>query len=316
MDIPTISNISSARVPNICWPSRTLERHFRSFLQHSVENHPTPISVTYITTGEHCKKSEVFHSRASSSQLDKHSITPVGTVETPPTPPRSPTSPPSDSPHIVFQVISPIFYSRFVHYKSPHAAFTGELLDDERTRTTWSSHPEQFTSIFSPTPSLDDNKEPSSSTRQHTPVKYPPGSSAWHWTLLSLLRRAPIATNYQRKEPYAKFRGLSDMDRFVLSRCSATETRRYRRAVLRVFVGEWIGGVPFGPLRRFTDDFEPFGLSRDGALRVLEAFLKTALLARAVAAFRGTAGETTYQDGADYLWLAAGNLWAMIKAYI
>ena len=106
------------------------------------------------------------------------------------------------------------------------------------------------------------------------------------------------------------------MDRFVLSRCSATETRSYRRAVLRVFVGEWIGGVPFGPLKRFTHDFEPFGLSRDGGVRVVEAFLKAALLARAVAAFRGAAEETAYQDGVGYLWAASGNIWAVIKACV
>ncbi len=250
----------------------------------------------------------------SATQPGKHSTTPP-VFEAPPTPPRSPTSPPSDSPQIVFQVISPIFYSRFVHYKSPLAAFTGELLDDERTCTAWSSHPEQFASIFRPKTSMDDKRELLSSTHQQPPVKSPRGSSAWHWTLLSLLRRAPTATNYTRKEPYASFKGLSEMDRFVLSRCSAAETRRYRRAVLRVFVGEWIGGVPFGPLRRFTDDFEPFGLSRDGALRVVEAFLKSVALARAMAAFRG-GEEAAYQDGAGYLWLAAGNLGAIIKACV
>lgn len=299
--------------------SRVLERYFRLLLRHTVENHPTPISVTYITPGEHCKKSEVFHSHASafssSPQLNdkQHTATTdpaSASVEALPT-----TTPPSEPLHIVFQTISPTFYSRFAHYQSPHAALASELLDDERTRTAWSSHPDEFAALFEETRIR--------ATSSFTDASPPGSGSAWQWALLPLLRRAPARTNFPRATPCAAFGGLSDMDRFVLSRCSAGEIRTYRRAVLRLFVGEWIGGVWFGPLKRFTDDFEPYGLSRDGALRVWDAVVKTVLLIKAVAALRfegegevvagGAAGSCWLGYG---LWAVSGNLWAICKACI
>ena len=86
----------------------------------------------------------------------------------------------------------------------------------------------------------------------------------------------------------------------MLERCGREEVRGYRRAVLRLFMGEWIGGVHFGPLRRFTEDWEPYGLSRDGMLRVWDAVVKTGMVV----------GAVRLGDG----WVMGLSLWAVGKA--
>jgi hypothetical protein len=98
------------------------------------------------------------------------------------------------------------------------------------------------------------------------------------------------------------------MDLWVLEHCSPKEVKDYRRAVLRVFIGEWIGGT-IGPLNRFSDDLEPFGLSRDAVLRIYDAVIKAATVAATTAVMRAPG----YIGAAG--WITIGvNLWACLKA--
>ncbi|KAH8646865.1 hypothetical protein BX600DRAFT_156434 [Xylariales sp. PMI_506] len=285
---------------------KIIERSFRLFLKESIENQPFPISVTYITPGEHSRKSETFHSLARLDERNK-------TLDDSTTPPSSPTAASSPQP-ILFQVISPIFYSRFVHYHTSYEAFTSELLDDERTRTAWSSDPELFASIFGSTSNPKNTQL--NLVEENNPDKIL-SSPTWQWSFLSLLRRAPVPTNFPRKAAYSPFKGISEFDNFVQSHSSQVEAREYRRATLRVFLSEWIGGVQFGPLRGFSDDFEPFGLTRDAVLKIYDAAFKAMILTGAVEAIdlvvkeRGTLGWTV---GAVSWGVASLNLWASIKA--
>jgi hypothetical protein len=86
--------------------------------------------------------------------------------------------------------------------------------------------------------------------------------------------------------------------------------------VLRVFIGEWIGGTA-GPLKRFSDDLEPFGLSRDAVLRIYDAIIKAFIVTMAVSLIRIL--ETGYNTQIKGLvgWAVAGvNLWACLKAFV
>jgi len=51
---------------------------------------------------------------------------------------------------------------------------------------------------------------------------------------------------------------------------------------LVVFIGDWIGGVNFGPLKLFTHDLKPFGLSRDTLVRIYDAIFKATVIVAAV----------------------------------
>lgn len=280
-----------------------MERSFRLILKAAVKTHPSPITVTYITPGEHSQKSEVFQSPdiQRSSQLLCDTEVPyskAGEV------PRPSSSNDIGSLNITLQVISPIFYSRFFHYESSRAAFAGELLDHVRTRTVWASDPDLIMSIFGST---------ATSMKHGT---YPTGSNRLGWWLLSILRTAPVATNYPRGTPYIYFKGLSDMDHWILEHCQLSETEVYRRAMLRVFLGERIGGT-LGPLKRFSNDLEPFGLSRDAVLRIYDATIKAFIVTMIVSLFKLLEGEHSIWVIGLVEWATAGlNLWACMKAYV
>ena len=285
--------------------NRTLERSFRLILKDLVENHPLPLTVTYVTPGEHSRKSETFRSLNAEEALQEQSDSDAPSTEAEKS--QNLSSGKDDSPpNIVLQVISPIFYSRFFHYDSPCSAFTGELLDDDRTRTVWSSDPNIFMSIFYSTVSFTGTK----------PITYSSVSNHWRWWLVTLLRTAPVATDFPHVTPYKSFKGLSCMDHWILEHCLRSEAEDYRRAMLRVFIGEWIGGTA-GPLKRFSNDLEPFGLSRDAVLRIYDATIKAFVVTMTVSLIEVL--ETGYNTQIKGLvgWAVAGvNLWACLKAYV
>ena len=278
---------------------RKLERNFRLFLKSVVESHPVPIIITYKTPGEHSPKSETFQSGAASEKK-----TPITTVELPPSPSDSETE--VTPLNIVLQVISPTFYSRFFHYKSPSAALTGELLDEESTRTLWSSDPILLTSIF-------ETSSIAQSASEKTP-SYPKRSSKWQWQLLSYLRAPPLTINSLRRIQYQPFKGLSSMDYWSIEHLSSEEVKDYRRTLLRVFLGEWVGGAVF-PLTIFFDDTEIFGLSRDGVLRIYDAIIKAALVAACVKVMGMFGKECESWAVGAVGWISAGvNIWDCFKA--
>jgi hypothetical protein len=104
------------------------------------------------------------------------------------------------------------------------------------------------------------------------------------------------------------------MDAWVLKNCSPEEVKDYRRALLRVFLGEWIGGTVW-PLKLFSDDMEPFGLSRDAVLRIYDAMVRAAMVTATAEAVRFFQMECDVSSVGLAGWVAAGiNLWACLKS--
>jgi hypothetical protein len=104
------------------------------------------------------------------------------------------------------------------------------------------------------------------------------------------------------------------MDMGIHKYCSPGEVRDCRRALLRVFLGEWLGGTIW-PLKLFSYDIEPFGLSRDAVLRIYDAMIRAVMVAATVKVVRAL------QMGCDISlvgvagWAVTGvNLWACLKA--
>ena len=243
-------------------------------------------SLRYITSGEHCERIRIIHSRP------RHPGEP-DLIEAPTTKIDADREKPEQ---IDFQVNTPAFYTRFFHYRSPFAAIQSELLDDERTRTAWSSHPHMVAALF---------------PHEHGAVwRQPPD---WRWRLISILRGAPTQTNFPRQNAYESCQGISLTDVVVAEHCSEHQLRTYRRALVRNFLGRWIGGFSIGPIK---GDFELIGLSRDAVLMIHDAFLKALLVT--VALLVDGNGSLRPATSAHLLCLmlsmAGLNLWACLKA--
>lgn len=196
---------------------------------------------------------------------------------------------------VVFQVTTPTFYSKFFHYHSPFAALERELLDESNTRTAWSSHPREFAALFSRTTEV---------------VRQP---KDWRWDLISLLRTPPSATNFPHLIAYETFGGISLADYWVLQHCSIHQVRKYQCALLRLFLGNRIGGFSLGS---FKGDFELIGLSRDAMLLVYDVSLKAGLASLSLI----LANDRTFKSNGVVdvffcmLGMASLNIWACLKA--
>lgn len=266
------------------WPLyRTLEKYFSTILASMVRNQSHIKSVKYITPGEHCARARVMHTH-------------------------QPYCGENGSPHpdekrnkgareVVFQVNTPTFYSRFFHYRSPFAAIQSELLDDERTRTVWSSHPQEFAALFSHDHMTRTWREPLD----------------WRWKIISALRTAPTKTNFPRRTAYESCRGPSFTDHLVMQQCSPRQLRNYRRALIRLFLGHWIGGFPVGSTKE--GDFELIGLSREAILMIYEGFLKAGLVILAILLAGSSVVEPTNTAYLLFSMLSVAglNIWACLK---
>ncbi|KAJ5898759.1 hypothetical protein N7495_003503 [Penicillium taxi] len=208
--------------------------------------HQTAIkSVKYETPGEHCERIRFIGSSVTSEKTRGCPMAGNEIVD--------------DDGHeqITFKVTTPTFFTRFFHYNSPLAAIRSELLDDEKTRTVWCSHPEKFASLFSGTQKEEYLESPD-----------------WRWKVIKSLRTAPLATNFPRKVRYEPCKGLSATDILVLQLLPKDKIDVYRRDLLQVFLSYWLGSISW-PV---NTDFELLGLSGDGMVTVYEAFFKTVLV--------------------------------------
>lgn len=244
-------------------------------------------NLRYITSGEHCDRVRIIQAPTEypGAQVSVRSFA---------------TEAKANGTHedIVFQVNTPTFYSRFFHYRSPFAAIESELLDDdERTRTVWSSHPYEFAALF-PHDKGNIWREPLD----------------WRWRIISMLRSDPIQTNFPRQTVYEPCNGVSLTDNVVAQHCSDDDFRAYRRALIRNFLGHWMGGLPPGFIKE--GDFELIGLSRDAVLRALEAFLKVAIVTWAISSVGNSAVEATNTayPFITMLNVTGLNFWACLKS--
>ena len=133
------------------------------------------------------------------------------------------------------RVLTPAFYSRFVHY-----AYTSEALDceciftDEKNRTCWVSRPELLTQLLS---------QSASATMKS--IARRSRLNELRWSLLKKLRCPPAEPAYNATPKISEFRlediraaRYSEMDTFVRSQQGQTYAGEYRRIVTKLFLAQ------------------------------------------------------------------------------
>lgn len=261
-----------------------MEKYFFVVLSAIVKRQNVIKSVKYETPGEHCERIRVLYS-------NPHDTAKAGTG----CPMSGKQTVEDEDGQITFKVITPNFFARFFHYNSPLAAIQGELLDDERTRTAWCSHPDEFASLFS-------------SAQTDEFLEYPD----WRWKVISALRTAPSETNFPHHNPYQPCRGISMIDTFVLQACTKDQVHEYRRGLVRLFLSHCMGTISW-PV---NTDFELIGLSQDAIVTIHEAFLKTALTILGLIASSAIVRDSISVFSLPLWFLALGglNCWACLKS--
>ncbi|KAJ4265598.1 hypothetical protein NW762_004892 [Fusarium torreyae] len=187
---------------------KLLEDVFRKYLRHLVEQSSAPIVVRYIPSGVSEATEELF-----TSYLATESTNPANEIK--------------------IKVLTPVFYSRFVHYAHDSEAFFCELAE---SCTIWTDKPEFLTKIFL--------KKASPPLHAANLIDYV------CFQLIKNLRRTPNKierplTSVDKPSPPTKgvdirdFR-MSSMDAFVLGQEDISLKTEYRTMVVRLFVAERI----------------------------------------------------------------------------
>ncbi|UPX20063.1 uncharacterized protein EKO05_0010309 [Ascochyta rabiei] len=135
------------------------------------------------------------------------------------------------------RVLTPEFYSRFVHYASTLEAFDHEcIFTDDKNRTCWVSRPELLTQLLGQSIS-----ESSRSFVHHSRDLL----NSLNWSLLKKLRCAPAEPAYNATPKHPDFRledirgiGFSEMDLFVRSQREQKYAGEYRRILVKLFLAQ------------------------------------------------------------------------------
>ncbi|RGP68110.1 cyclopropane-fatty-acyl-phospholipid synthase [Fusarium longipes] len=197
---------STGRSSNVV--ERVLERVFRAYLRNLVEGLSTPVIIRYTPSGDADVSEEVMRSPLI-----------VDSNET--------------ANEINIKILTPAFYSRFVHYAHDSEAIFCELAE---SCTFWTDKPEQLTRIFL--------KKGSSPLHASSIVDY-----VW-FQLIKRMRRLPrkierpLSSADKSSSPpngidIRNFR-ISSMDAFVIGQGDTRLKEAYKPAVLRVFVADRI----------------------------------------------------------------------------
>ncbi|KAM5352434.1 hypothetical protein ACJ41O_005157 [Fusarium nematophilum] len=219
---------------------RQLEDVFRKYLGHLVRQSTAPISVKYIPSGVSEVVEEVFR---SPSAVDS----PV----------------PTD--HLEIQILTPVFYSRFIHYAHDFEAIFCELTE---SCTLSVDNPELLPKIFL--------------KRTGPPLQASSLVDYLCFQLIKSLRRRPgkIERPLTSADPVSSspsqaldIRGfrMSSMDAFVLEQDDVRLKKAYRAAAARLFIAD---RVAFGS----TDLLDMMELvGRLGASWILASFISQAM---------------------------------------
>lgn len=200
---------------------RLLEPIFKRYLRYLVEQSAHPLAVRYIPSGIP-DASDLFLS--SSAKIDGQGIE---TLE--------------------FKVLTPAFYSRFVHYAHDLEAFFSEL---QESSTIWLSRPELLPkfALKKPLPAL-------SLSSFHDFI---------YFKAIQKLRERPEQiirpmTSSQVREPKAVKRDIRDfrissMDGYVLAHETAEAKSEYKRCVVKLFLADRLalGLIPLLEVERLA----------------------------------------------------------------
>jgi hypothetical protein len=143
--------------------------------------------------------------------------------------------------NLEIRVLTPAFYSRFVHYAYTSEAFDREcIFTEEKNRTLWISRPALLPLLLN---------KPSSSSASSGSIVWRGYLDELRWTILRKLRCAPAISAYPVSSPSgiefaaADIRTLpfSDMDLFVRSSSGRAYAGAYRRCVTKLFLARRLG---------------------------------------------------------------------------
>ncbi|KAM3425601.1 hypothetical protein BST61_g7548 [Cercospora zeina] len=192
-----------------------LEHIFRDFLTQSVEHAERPLRVIYEPAHYHDEEIVLYSS--SFTYKEDHDST------------------------LTLKVISPAFYSRFVHYAHAREAFDRDcLFTDEKNRAV---------TIYG-TPALPDLLHAMKHASHAIATEDTPRNTfleTWRWKVLRRLRCAPPAAAYPESPRKLSDEGeytvsdirsfhFSEMDQYA--RTSSTHMAQYRRILLKIFLAE------------------------------------------------------------------------------
>jgi len=132
--------------------------------------------------------------------------------------------------HLDIKVLTPAFFSRFVHYAQTSEAFDREcIFTDEKNCTVWVSNPTLLPNLF----------EAGAGASHQSPWQHK--GKSWRWYLFQRLRCPPEKPRYG--SPYRardghdiRGLGLSPLDTFVQRYCFDAEL--YRRSCVRLFLAQ------------------------------------------------------------------------------
>ena len=220
------------------------------------------------------------------------------------------------------RVISPGFYSRFIHYAYTSEAFDREaLFTDEKNRTAWISQPELLVKVLL--------------GRSPPREKYSiPGERSYldelRWTFLKKIRCPPAEPAYPVTPKPTEFDvddirkpSFSDMDRFVRGPEGRQHAGIYRRTATKVFLAQ-----------RFTLGFTEVVDLFDFLLRLFLSYVGSKKLVALVqhvsqhgcdhSTIPGNSREVCpgNQGNAEWWWISGAGLWVcschvygLIKGY-
>ena len=194
---------------------RHLEGFFHSFLKHAVENADVPFRVIYESA--QAEQEVVLYSPGFTYEED-HQRT------------------------LTLQILSPAFYSRFVHYAHAKEAFDRECLaTDEKNRTVVIKRPDLLPVLLDAMDKVGDQK----TNRKQTVT------NQLRWSLLQRLRCPPPEASYQSNHSSDPQYNITDIRSFRNSELDAYVTRHskdaslYCKIVTKLFVAQRFAfGVP------------------------------------------------------------------------
>ncbi|KAF2093800.1 hypothetical protein NA57DRAFT_25866, partial [Rhizodiscina lignyota] len=194
---------------------KELETFFRRYIKNTVDNSVVPLRVTYKPAGG---PADTFCSGAVSDNK------------------------PDSSRYLEIRVLTPAFYSRFVHYSYTSEAFDREsLFTDEKNRTVWISDPELLYLLF---PNREQSSDVSSTLHRASRL------DSVRWKVHKTLRCSPAPPAYPVMPASPEMRitdirpsVLSPLDSFVQSSCS--DGWLYRRCCTTLFLANRFAfGIP------------------------------------------------------------------------
>ncbi|KAF7556100.1 hypothetical protein G7046_g6384 [Stylonectria norvegica] len=185
-----------------------LEDVFRRYLRYLVDQSPWPVVVTYTPSGLNDLSKEVFQSSPSGAAGDR-------------------------AEHVEIRILTPIFYTRFIHYAHDFEAMFCELTDN---CTVWVDKPEALPRIFL--------------KRAAPPLHSSSAVDFAYFQLIKSLRCRPptikrplTSADAMRSNTQAMdIRGfrISSVDAYVLGQSDAALKKSYRATVARLFIADQI----------------------------------------------------------------------------